>query len=111
MASENWVCMFDHNHLRITRIIRSLRVLGLEEEARVFFEALKSVQESSNISQRSLMYWTRAAIRPLDISPEVEPGDENTVRGPRFLREFEKKRREEAEVEEDLVEQLPESQN
>lgn len=60
------------------------------------------------------MYWTRAAFRPLNISPDVEPGDEDAVQGPRFLKEFEKKRREEAatsEEEEVLVEQLPESQN
>lgn len=111
-ASQNWVFRFDHNHLRITRIIRSLRVLGLEEEALAFFKALKSVQEASNISSRSLMYWSRAAFRPLDIAPEVEPDEEDTVRGPKFLREFEKKRREEAVMknddEESSVRQLPE---
>jgi len=110
-ASQNWVYRFDHNHLRITRIIRSLRVLGLEEEALAFFKALKLVQEASNISSISLMYWSRAAFRPLDIAPEVDPEDEDLVRGPRFLREFEAKRREEAVIkneEESSVEQLPE---
>jgi hypothetical protein len=113
-ASQNWVCRFDHNHLRITRIIRSLRVLGLEEEPLAFFEALKSVQHASNISSRSLMYWSRAAFRPLDIAPDVDPEDEDAVRGPRFLREFEAKRREEAlmktDVEESTVGQMPEPQ-
>jgi hypothetical protein len=103
-ASQNWVCRFDHNHLRITRIIRSLRVLGLEEEALAFFKALKSVQEASNISSRSLMYWSRAAFRPLDIAPEVDSEDEDAVSGPRFLREFEKKRREEAVIKKDVEE-------
>jgi hypothetical protein len=84
-----------------------LRVLGLEEEAVVFFKALKSVQETSNISSRSLMYWARAASRPLDIMPEVEPEDEDAVRGPRFLREFEKKRREEAAMKKEEEESSP----
>jgi hypothetical protein len=81
-----------------------LRVLGLEEEALAFFKALKSVQEASNISSRSLMYWSRAAFRPLDIAPEVDSEDEDAVRGPRFLREFEKKRREEAVIKNDVEE-------
>ena len=29
-ASQTWMCRFDHNHLRISRIIRCLRVLGLD---------------------------------------------------------------------------------
>lgn len=111
-ASQNWVCRFDHNHLRITRIIRSLRILGLQEEALAFFKALKLVQEASNISSRSLMYWSRAAFRPLDIAPEVDPEDEDAVRGPKFLREYEKKRHEEAvakkEDGESTVRQIPE---
>jgi hypothetical protein len=94
----------DHNHLRITRIIRSLRVLGLEEEALAFFHALKRVQESSIISPRSLMYWSRATFRPLNLAPDVESDDEDGLRGPKFLRDFEKKRREEAKVKKDVAE-------
>lgn len=74
-ASRNWVTRFNHNHLRITRIIRSLRVLGLEEEAIAFFSALKNVQASSNISSKSLIFWTKAAERPLYIAPEDEEDD------------------------------------
>jgi hypothetical protein len=88
-----------------------LRVLGLEEEALAFFKALKLVKEVSNISSRSLMYWSRAAFRPLDIAPDVDPEDEDAVRGPKFLRDFEEKRREEAVMkrdEESSVGQLPE---
>ncbi len=89
-ASRKWVTRFDHNHLRITRIIRSLRVLGLEAEARGFFEALKEVWERSGvIGRRSLVFWTRAAERPLFLAPEDEDG---TMGGVDFLREFEAKR-------------------
>jgi hypothetical protein len=81
-----------------------LRVLGLEEEAVAFFEALKLVQEASNISFRSLTYWSRAALRPLHIAPEVDLEDEDAVQGPRFLREFETKRYEEADMKKDVEE-------
>ncbi len=47
------------------------------------------------------MYWSRAAFRPLDIAPEVETDDEDAVRGPKFLRDFERKRREEVAMKKD----------
>ncbi|MCJ1284627.1 hypothetical protein MMC26_003961 [Xylographa opegraphella] len=76
-ASKNWVTRFGHNHLRITRIIRSLRVLGLEAEARAFFAALQAVYKASNgrIGQKSMMFWTRATERPLYLAPEAEQDD------------------------------------
>ena len=88
--ARNWVMRFNHNHLRITRIIRSLRVLGLEEEARVFFEALEGVHgESNKISDKSLMFWRRAMERPLYLAPEDE---EDEGDGKDFLYEFEEEK-------------------
>ncbi|KAL8762588.1 MAG: hypothetical protein Q9184_001442 [Pyrenodesmia sp. 2 TL-2023] len=83
-ASPNWVKRFDHNHLRITRIIRSCRVLGLEDEALAFHEALKMVAQENQgvISQKSLMYWQRAAERPLYLAPE---DDKDEGKGKDFL--------------------------
>ncbi|KAF2836271.1 hypothetical protein M501DRAFT_912189, partial [Patellaria atrata CBS 101060] len=76
---RNWVMRSNHNHLRITRIIRSLRVLGLEAEARAFFEALEEVYETglgrSRIGPTSMMYWTRAAERPLYLAPDEDDDD------------------------------------
>lgn len=95
-ASRNWVTRFNHNHLRITRIIRSLRVLGLEEEAAAFFSTLQRVQAASNISSKSLMFWTRAAERPLYIAPEDED-DEGTADGYLYRYEEDKKVKLEAE--------------
>jgi hypothetical protein len=72
-AFANWVHRFDHNHLRISRILRSLRVLGLPDEAQAFFHALQEVFDSfGRISERSLMFWRRAAERPLWIAPDDE---------------------------------------
>ena len=70
-ASKNWAGYMDHNHLRITRIIRCLRVLGLQRESKAFFAALKRVAEDAKIriSNRSVEYWTRAAELPLHIPP------------------------------------------
>ena len=84
-ASKNWNRKFTHNHLRITRILRSLRVLGLEKEARKFFTALKHVYEDGKISQKSMMFWTRAVERPLYLAPE----DDDDEEGCEFLYDFE----------------------
>ena len=90
---RRWVRRIDHNHLRITRIIRSLRVLGLEEYAGAFFERLKRICEKGDsagkIGDQSLMFWERAAKRPLYVAPDEEDDD---VSGKRlkFLVDFEK---------------------
>ncbi|KAF1998442.1 hypothetical protein P154DRAFT_524134 [Amniculicola lignicola CBS 123094] len=71
----NWAVYFDHNHLRITRILRCLRVLGLQEEAEAFYSALKWTYEypEVRINEKSMIFWTRAMKRPLSVSPD---GDE-----------------------------------
>jgi hypothetical protein len=69
---RNWAVRFDHNHLRITRILRCLRVLGLQTECDAFYNALRKVFDDPaiNISERSMTYWTRAVRRPLYIAPD-----------------------------------------
>ena len=75
-ASKNWVKKFNHNHLRITRILRSLRVLGLELEAVSFLQALELVyDEGGGIGRKSVMFWKRAVERPLWMKPEDENGE------------------------------------
>lgn len=76
-ASRNWAVHMDHNHLRITRILRCLRVLGLQKECDAFFAALKRVYDdpSINIGPRSLEFWTRAVERPLYMAPDDEECD------------------------------------
>ena len=77
---------FDHNHLRITRIIRSLRVLGLEKAALAFHSALIANDFKRRVSDRTLIFWERAAKRPLHLAPEE--GDED-AEGVKWLRELE----------------------
>ena len=61
-----WVSPGNHNHLRITRILRCLNCLGLEAEARAFFECLSEIYESEQsqprpaISNETILYWRRA---------------------------------------------------
>lgn len=60
---HNWFIRDTHNNLRITRILKCLVALGLENEARHFFNALTSLVESeldSGISQTSVQFWTEA---------------------------------------------------
>lgn len=74
---RNWAIRFDHNHLRMTRIIRSLRVLGLEAEASAFFKALEEVYNDPdiNINLRSMTYWRNAMGRPLHTAPDGEQSE------------------------------------
>lgn len=84
LSKQSWRKRFDHNHLRITRIIRSLRVLGLEVEAQAFRKALVENDDPQKVSERSRMFWARAAERGLHLSPQEE--DEG-ARGVEWLRE------------------------
>jgi hypothetical protein len=66
-----WVVVMDHNHLRITRILRSLRVLGLEEEAEAFYVALLwTTKTYGRIGPNSRKYWQRAMKLPLHTAPD-----------------------------------------
>ena len=57
-----WLTGYDHNHLRITRIIHSLGLLLGPEEARRFHEAILALHEAagSPVNARSLDYWAEA---------------------------------------------------
>jgi hypothetical protein len=70
-ASRNWLHEGNHNHLRLTRMLRSLRVLGLEREATLLWEALRTVYERERsagrrtISTQTFAFWRQAATAPL----------------------------------------------
>ena len=63
--AANWLHPGNHNHLRITRILKSLALLGLLEEARAFLGCLETIYAAhpGRISAESLRFW-RAAIGP-----------------------------------------------
>jgi Opioid growth factor receptor (OGFr) conserved region len=68
-CSERWLKAGNHNHLRITRILKSLRILGLENEALAFFECLAEIygdetgKHLSCISSETFHFWRSAASR------------------------------------------------
>jgi hypothetical protein len=64
--STNWLTPSNHNHLRITRILKSLRELGLDPEAQAFFACLTTLYEQEQqkhlpaISPDTFHYWRSA---------------------------------------------------
>lgn len=56
-----WLKKNDHNFLRITRILRSLKICGLEEYAAAFYEELLVLaKEYPDIAGPSVSYWEDA---------------------------------------------------
>jgi hypothetical protein len=53
----------NHNWLRITRVLASTRMLGLESESRAFFDFLRSLRDggTSRIDAGTFGFWERAA--------------------------------------------------
>ena len=60
--NDHWLKAADHNHLRITRIIRALRRLRGDEEADAFRAAIlaKVTTTGAPVSLRSRGYWMTA---------------------------------------------------
>lgn len=56
----------NHNWLRITRVLESTRMLGLEVESRAFFTFLKGLRDhaESEITLETFLYWEHAAGGP-----------------------------------------------
>jgi hypothetical protein len=62
--SKNWLTPNNHNMLRITRILTSLRLLGLHQLSKAFFEALDKVYSSpqgAGIGPVTYQFWKSAA--------------------------------------------------
>lgn len=64
--SKNWLNQGNHNYLRISRILHSLRLHGLKGEATAFYRALEQVYKlhSDQIGQKTFRFWTGAARPP-----------------------------------------------
>jgi hypothetical protein len=67
VKASGWLSPSNHNHLRITRILRCLHVLGLEVEAKALFDCLSDIYEDElrkpmpAISDETMEYWREAA--------------------------------------------------
>lgn len=61
----NWQTPSNHNLLRITRVIRSLRLFGLETEAQNFFAVVyESARQSGCLSEQTAAFWRLALNGP-----------------------------------------------
>lgn len=59
--NDHWLAQGDHNHLRITRILKSLCLLGLRDEAIKFHNfILQRVESAQPVTQESLAYWEQS---------------------------------------------------
>lgn len=59
----NWFIQDTHNNLRITRILKCLRTLGLKSEAEKFYNTLTHLQENEKdcgIENRTYNFWREA---------------------------------------------------
>lgn len=62
----NWLHPMNHNHLRLTRMLRSLRLLGLEAESAALFRALEGIDREfpGRITERTQEFWRDTQERP-----------------------------------------------
>lgn len=60
--NNHWIKAYDHNHLRITRVIKSIRLLISEKDADMFKSAFYETLGSSEnkIDPKAKMFWDRA---------------------------------------------------
>ena len=56
-----WNQKYDHNQLRITRVIETLRLLVSNEEADKFYRSvLKLIEEDNKVNLNTLVFWKNA---------------------------------------------------
>ena len=62
VRSREWLTRGNHNFLRISRILRSLTLLGLGDDARAFLKCLEGiyVEHARAIGETTVGYWRRA---------------------------------------------------
>ena len=61
--ARNWLHPMNHNHLRLTRILRSTLLLGLEAESKALFHALNAIYREfpDRIPARTHAFWSDAS--------------------------------------------------
>ena len=61
--AQVWLSPMNHNHLRLTRILRSTLLLGLEAESKALFHALNALycEFPDRIPARTHAFWSNAA--------------------------------------------------
>lgn len=62
VRAQNWLWPMNHNHLRLTRILRSTLLLGLGAESKALFHALNALYREfpDRIPARTHAFWSSA---------------------------------------------------
>ena len=56
-----WNSQYNHNQLRITRVIECLRLLVSDEEADNFYDhVLELIEDNNQVNMRTLNFWKNA---------------------------------------------------
>ena len=65
IRADDWLWPMNHNHLRLTRILRSTLLLGLEAESKALFAALNAIYREypTRVAARTHAFWSDAAQR------------------------------------------------
>jgi len=58
--ARNWLSRNNHNHLRITRILKCLMLCGLDDYALAFHAVLVQVARPDKVSSATLRFWEDA---------------------------------------------------
>ena|SRR5437660_10556579 len=58
--AAEWLVPNDHNHLRITRILKCLTLCGLGDYAKAFHRALVGVARPDTVTRETLRFWENA---------------------------------------------------
>ena len=58
--NSHWKSRYDHNQLRITRVIESLRLLVGNHEADNFYKSVLELCSDVKLSKTTLDYWSKA---------------------------------------------------
>lgn len=69
-AKRIWISDNNHNYLRITRVLTSLRMFGNMDEARAFLNILIEIAGEYNISPVTQCYWFDA-VDPYELEEDV----------------------------------------
>ena len=59
---NDWISIGNHNYVRLTRILTSLRMLGLSNYAQALFKCLEQIyqEESKSIGSKTYAFWKNA---------------------------------------------------
>jgi hypothetical protein len=62
LTASNWLTPYNHNYLRLTRILKSLKLLGCDDWANELFNALQIVYDANSkiIGERTYKFWCEA---------------------------------------------------